>query len=54
MKGDTPILNHMLDKSESMVTITQVAKGSGRPASRLLEAVPPQGGRKLMVNISLR
>ena len=23
----TPILHHMLDKSESMVTITQVAKG---------------------------
>ena len=43
----TPILHHMLDKSESMVTITQAAKGSGRPTSRLLEAVPPLGGRKL-------
>jgi hypothetical protein len=28
-----PHPHHMLDKSESMVTITQVAKGSGRPTS---------------------
>src|SRR3990167_5096728 len=36
----------MLDKSESMVTVTQEAKESGRPTSRSLEAVSHAGEKE--------